>query len=140
MTGLYADVQGVPNLRDLGGWQTAEGLVRKGLLFRSAQLTALPEEAAAAEFAKLGIRWVYDLRTAGERAAAPDQLPPGAQYLVLDIVKDLPGEAPTEVFKALSDPQLAERLFGERRALALFEQGYRHLISLPSALSGYRDF
>src|SRR6476469_2461537 len=111
MTGLYTGVQGVPNLRDLGGWAAADGLVRKGLLFRSAQLTALPDE-----FAKLGLRRVYDLRTAGERAAAPDQLPPGAQHIGLDIVKDLPGEAPTEVFKALSDPRLAERMFGERRA------------------------
>jgi protein-tyrosine phosphatase len=137
--GMYAGAQGVPNLRDLGGWKTGDGQVRKGLLFRSAQLTALQGEAAD-EFARLGIRSVYDLRTAAERADAPHPLPPGAQYVVLDIVKDLTGAAPAQVLNALSDPQAAERMFGGRRASILFEQGYRHLISLRSALTGYRQF
>src|SRR5262245_60979441 len=98
--GLYSGVQTVPNLRDLGGWRAGEGMVRKGLLFRSAQLTELQGEAAA-EFARLGIRSVYDLRTAAERADAPDHLPPGARYIVLDILKDLPGAAPAQLLNAL---------------------------------------
>ncbi|WP_203909297.1 tyrosine-protein phosphatase [Rhizocola hellebori] len=129
----------MPNLRDLGGWPAGPGRVRHGLLFRSAQLTVL-EGAAADEFARLGIRAVYDMRTDGERAAAPEQLPPGARHVVVDIVKDLPGAAPTQIFDALSDPQAAERIFGEGRGVALFEQGYRTLIGLPSALTGYREF
>ncbi len=138
-SGIYTGAQGVPNLRDVGGWKAGDGLVRKGLLFRSAQLTAL-QGAPADEFARLGLRSVYDLRTADERAAAPDQLPAGAKYVILDIVKDLPGAAPAQVINALSDPEAAERMFGDGRAVTLFEQGYRLLISLPSALAGYRDF
>jgi protein-tyrosine phosphatase len=136
---MYAGVQSVPNLRDLGGWKAGEGTIRKGLLFRSAQLTELQGEAAA-EFARLGIRAVYDLRTADERADAPDHLPAGARYVVLDILRDLPGSAPAKVLSALSDPETAESMFGGGRASFIFDMGYRQLVSLPSALTGYREF
>ncbi|WP_162527137.1 tyrosine-protein phosphatase [Sphingomonas solaris] len=59
------------NLRDLGGYRTADGAtVRHGLVFRSAALSALEGEALAAVRA-LGIRMIIDLRHNAERAAYP---------------------------------------------------------------------
>ncbi len=52
----------------------------------------------AAAFARLGIRAVYDMRTEAERTKQPNQLPPGTEYVVLDILKDSslgqPGSGP----------------------------------------------
>src|SRR6476659_7355295 len=50
-------VNGVPNLRDLGGWSASGGRVRSGLIYRSAEFSGLEGDAAEA-FAKLGIRSV----------------------------------------------------------------------------------
>jgi protein-tyrosine phosphatase len=35
---------------------------------------------------KLGLRKIYNLRTATERAAQPDRVPPGAQDVVVDVL------------------------------------------------------
>lgn len=129
----------VPNLRDLGGWPTPDGHVRYGLLFRSAEFSNLRGDDAAA-FARLGIRSVYDLRTEDERAAQPNQVPAGTEYIVLDILKDSPQAGVAQLLAVLGDPKAAEAVLGGGKALALFEQGYREIVTLPSALAGYRQF
>jgi protein-tyrosine phosphatase len=40
----------------------------------------------------------------------------------------------------LGDPKAAEAMLGGGKAVALFEESYRELVSLPSALAGYRQF
>jgi protein-tyrosine phosphatase len=129
----------VPNLRDLGGWPTPDGHVRHGLLFRSAEFSDLRGDDAAA-FARLGIRTVYDLRTQAERAEQPNQLPPGTEYVVLDILKDSSQAGAAQLMAVLGDPKAAEAMLGGGKALVLFEESYRELVSLPSALAGYRQF
>ncbi|HEX4259894.1 MAG TPA: tyrosine-protein phosphatase [Acetobacteraceae bacterium] len=72
------------NLRDLGGWTTADGrTVRSGRVFRSAALVRLSAADEAAVGA-LGLRTVCDLRGAAERAAAPVVLA-GADSVALSI-------------------------------------------------------
>ena len=78
--GSAIEVEGVPNLRDLGGWATPNGKVVSGQVYRSAEFSALGGPAAA-EFASLGIRTVYDLRTAGERDANANVVPTGTEYI-----------------------------------------------------------
>ena len=129
----------VPNLRDLGGWPTPDRHVRYGLLFRSAEFSNLQGDDAAA-FARLGIRSVYDMRTQAERAEQPNQLPPGIEYVVLDILKDSSQAGAAQLLAVLGDPKAAEAMLGGGKALALFEQSYREIVSLPSALAGYRQF
>jgi protein-tyrosine phosphatase len=130
-------IASVPNLRDLGGWPTRDGgRVRAGLLYRSTELAKLAGADIAA-FAELGIRSVYDLRTAAERTAQPDRLPPGTGHVVVDVLKDSVNAAPAQLFKVLSDPKAAEELFGGGKGLALFESGYREIVSLSSARAGY---
>jgi protein-tyrosine phosphatase len=130
-------IASVPNLRDLGGWPTRDGgRVRGGLLYRSTELDKLAGADMAA-FAGLGIRSVYDLRTEAERTAQPDRLPPGTEYVVVDVLKDSVNAAPAQLFKVLADPQAAEEMLGGGKGLALFESGYREIFSLPSARAAY---
>ena len=78
-------LEGASNLRDLGGWQVADGRrVRRGLVFRSAtlaNLTGRDVEAVAA----LGLRTVCDLRGTEEAAHRPSRLPAGAERVALPI-------------------------------------------------------
>jgi protein-tyrosine phosphatase len=74
-------LEGCLNLRDIGGYATADGRrVRVGCVFRSDELHALTDadlEAVAA----LGIRVVFDLRNVDERTARPNRLPDGVELL-----------------------------------------------------------
>ncbi len=78
-------LEGASNLRDLGGWQTADGRrVRQGVVFRSATLARLTpgdQEKVAA----LRLRTVCDLRGHHESAAAPSLLPPGVERVPLPV-------------------------------------------------------
>ena len=68
-------LEGCSNLRDLGGYRTADGRrVRMGLVFRSASLANLTD-ADLARFGTLGIRTVCDLRGVRESERAPSRLP-----------------------------------------------------------------
>jgi protein-tyrosine phosphatase len=79
-------LEGVSNLRDLGGWPVAGGRVRFGRVFRAAALAGLTP-ADAERLADLGIRTVCDLRGTRESAAAPFPLAalPGVRLHALPI-------------------------------------------------------
>ncbi len=108
-------------------------------MYRSAEFSGL-HDSAATEFAGLGIRTVYDLRTADERTANANVLPTGTEYIVFDILADRPGAGPAQMVQVLSDPKAAEELLGGGKAVAMFEESYRQFLSLPSATGGYRQF
>jgi len=118
-------IASVPNLRDLGGWQTRDGgRVRSRLLYRSTELNRLQGDDEVI-FAGLGIRSIYDLRTDEERDQQPDRVPPGTEYVVCDVLKDSPNAATAELLKVTSDPKAAEEMLGDGKAVTLFESGYR---------------
>jgi hypothetical protein len=61
----------VSNARDIGGWPLENGAkVACGVLYRGAALLKLTDQGCA-EFARLGIRTVVDLRVPSERLSAP---------------------------------------------------------------------
>jgi protein-tyrosine phosphatase len=64
-------------LRDIGGYETADGrFTRWGQVYRSGSLAALsPEDQAYLQ--ALGLRLVCDVRSSGEISQAPDRLPEG---------------------------------------------------------------
>ena len=127
-----------PNLRDLGGWPTrAGGMVRRGLIYRSAELADLSGDDLAA-FGALGVRTVYDLRTGPERAAKPDQLPSSTRLKILDVLADETHAAPAQLAEALHNPATAANELGGGKARALFVGAYGDLVSLPSATTAYR--
>ncbi len=138
--GRRIDIPSVPNLRDLGGYAVAGGgSVRTGQPYRSVELNHL-QGADLKQFAKLGIRTVFDLRTEAERAAEPDVVPEGIEQVVCDVMADSQSAAPAQLLTVLADPALAESMFGEGKAVGLFERGYREIISLPSAIAAYHEF
>jgi protein tyrosine/serine phosphatase len=77
----HVSLEGSLNLRDLGGYESGDGrLVRTGCLYRSDELHALTNADLEAVGA-LGIRVVFDLRNAEERAARPNRLPLDVELL-----------------------------------------------------------
>lgn len=131
-----------PNLRDLGGFTTPEGIVRSGALYRSATLARLQGDDLAV-FGGLGIATVYDLRTAAERVASPDRLPEGVRTVGLDVLADSASDVAASVDRLADDPAALAESFGEGRGAALMVESYRDIVSLPSALVAfgalYRD-
>jgi protein-tyrosine phosphatase len=74
-------LEGSLNLRDLGGYESADGrAVRFGCVFRSDELHALTDADLEA-VGTLGIRVVFDLRNPDERDARPNRLPPDVELL-----------------------------------------------------------
>ncbi len=131
-------IDSLPNLRDLGGHPTADGgRVRRGLVYRSTDLGRL-DGADAAALARLGIRMVVDLRTAGERCELPDRLLPGAEYVVADVLEGSARMTPTDFTRLFEDPRAAAHTLGEGRAATFFVDAYRELVRLESARAGYR--
>jgi len=88
---ISVPLAGASNLRDLGGWRTANGRrVRRGVVFRSASLATLTD-ADVDTIATLGLRTVCDLRGEREAAMAPSRLPPGVERVLLPIEPQVGG-------------------------------------------------
>lgn len=88
-------VDGFPltmSLRELGGWQAADGrTVRHGLLFRGSALADLSDEQRDRVHA-LGLRFVLDLRAPGECVDRADYVPGGAEYVRISGMYDAHGD------------------------------------------------
>ena len=141
--GAPSPVRSLPNLRDLGGWRTGDGAtVRSGRLYRSADFRGLDADDTDA-YTLLGVRTVYDFRSAGEREAVPDPRFPGVADVGLDILGDSLTAVPANLAAFFSDPEsvakAAEHLAGGAAAAAITGT-YRDLVTLDSARSGYARF
>jgi protein-tyrosine phosphatase len=92
-------LRGAPNFRDIGGINTSDGkTVRSGAIFRSGELNHLTEADYQA-LSPLGIRYVFDLRTDKERAAAPTAWKGGAPAIVAVPVGFAAGADPADGMK-----------------------------------------
>ncbi|PJI93777.1 tyrosine-protein phosphatase [Luteimicrobium subarcticum] len=79
-------LDGTVNFRDLGGYRTTDGhWVAMGKVYRADALNNL-SDADLAKLQRLGVRTDVDLRTADERASAPDRVPAGTKYVVDDVL------------------------------------------------------
>lgn len=100
-------VEGVPNLRDLGGYEAKDGrCVKWGRIFRSSHLARLTDKGMGL-VKRLGIRFVCDFRTEAEAARAPDRFPDSTDtgYLRLPLQH---GEfEPTAVFERIRNGDYA---------------------------------
>lgn len=126
-------IASVVNLRDLGGYTTSDGAtVARGLIYRSNQLSGIPD-IDMEKLAVLGLEVDYDLRTAAERDARPDELPPGVEYVVVDVLADSPQAGPAMLEELMKDPQAANAELGGGKVEEAFRESYREFVSLPSA-------
>lgn len=124
------------NLRDLGGWPTADGrVVRPGLIFRSSRLDVLDVDELV-RLQQLGLACVVDLRPEGEAAAHPDPRFPSIRHVQADAGREvlaaeaLDGASPDEVVDALA-ANTAAMAFGNAGAakvLGLLEEGEAPLL------------
>ncbi|MEX1294947.1 MAG: tyrosine-protein phosphatase [Candidatus Limnocylindrales bacterium] len=130
-------LQAVPNFRDVGGHETRDGRrVRGGLLYRSVVLdTATADDMRT--LADLGIRTVFDLRTESERSHRPEQVPPGAVHVPLDLLADRGESDPLAYFELMQDPPRASVELAGGGAERFYLASYRDLVRVPSARSGY---
>ena len=67
------DVDGVNNVRDVGGMAAAGGRIRSGVLLRSGQLAGVTPEGA--DTLRARVRHIVDLRDGEEVAAEPTDIP-----------------------------------------------------------------
>ena len=112
-------VDGAPNFRDIGGYETADGRrVRYGKLFRSGMLAGVSDEGVAALEA-LGIRTVVDLRTQVEvDALGPDRLPDGARVVQIRVPSAGADPMVVEAFKTGHFPYLPDLVSVNRAYIA----------------------
>jgi len=78
------DLERVLNFRDFGGYDTPDGRVARGKLYRSAHFHEA-SDADVARLDQLGVRFIVDLRRSDERSGEPNRWP-GAE--VRSIVSD----------------------------------------------------
>lgn len=128
-------LQGATNVRDLGGWPTADGRrVRFGMVFRAASLTGLTDDDAAV-LIEAGLRTVCDLRGAMEQQHAPSRLS-GMAIHALSIepslgasvreVAERPGATREDVMVLLRRAYTAYALDWSHRYRALFDLLLHH--------------
>jgi protein-tyrosine phosphatase len=108
------------NFRDIGGIAAGAGqVVRPGLIYRSEGPASFLDDHRA-ELLGLGIRAVCDLRSAGERKAAPnDWCGPDCRLLDLDMNTDLRAQG-KDIWESLRDdptPESARAVMGENYRL-----------------------
>jgi len=131
--GQSLGIASVPNLRDLGGYTTTDGAtVTNRLVYRANQLSGITE-ADMEKLASIGLENAYDLRTAEEREKRPDELPPGVNYVWLDVLADSPQAGPAQLERLMQDPRQANAALGGGKVEEGFRLSYREFVSLPSA-------
>jgi protein-tyrosine phosphatase len=124
--GRHVALEGADNVRDLGGYRTADGmLVSVGTLLRGDglhRLTPVDVESLS------GLRTVIDFRTAGEVLnLGPDRLPLGA----VSVSYPVSGGDLSEVFDLVASGEVRRqrRLLGDGRASEFMAGIYRSFIS-----------
>lgn len=136
--GQSLGIVSIPNLRDMGGYKTANGAtIARGLVYRSNQLYNISASDMLL-LAELNLKNIFDLRTTAERTKNPDEFPVGVNNVWLDVMADVPASGPANLTSLLADPQKANTELGDGKVEDLFKEAYRQCISLPSAQKAYR--
>ena len=87
----FYSVEGVHNLRDLGGYgvsSPSNTTTKKNFIYRSAQLTRIAPSGAQTLVSDLGIKTIYDLRSTIETTKAVTPTIPGAQVISVPVFQD----------------------------------------------------
>ena len=107
--GQSLGIASVPNLRDLGGYRTGDGATVAPGARVSLQPAQRISEDDMQKLAGLGLKNACDLRTAEERKKRPEELPPGVEYVVLDVLADSAAGGAGSAREAHAKPEGGQR-------------------------------
>lgn len=136
--------EGVDNLRDLGGYATADGRqVQWGKLYRSGHFAeATPADLAALD--ELGLVTFIDLRSAAEKEAEPDHLPDPLPFELVAIpildegnmtlFEDVTRRVENDDFDGFDPNQVMQQ--ANRQFASVFTPEYRQWIQAVAAADG----
>lgn len=140
--GASLGFESLPNLRDLGGYKTKDSLtIRRGMLYRSSQLFRV-SEADKKKLDALKLKYDFDLRTAREREAKPDEVNSVVRNVSLDILADQSEEVYVTLDDLMRNPKRVSTTMGGNAAEAdnAMKQIYCDMVTLPSAKKAIGDF
>jgi protein-tyrosine phosphatase len=106
------------------------------LLYRSVALVELDDEAVRF-LDQLGLRTVFDLRTAAERARSPSVRIAGTRSVALDVLADSREVDPSVMFDLMQDPPRASLAMAHGGTERFYRATYRELVALPSARAAF---
>jgi protein-tyrosine phosphatase len=140
-----ADIRAfAPNFRSLSGTT-----LRPGSIYRSGELDRLSPSATKSLMA-LGVRTMYDMRTANEMTKASGVLGPGLTRIIVDVLADQPASAAAAIDDVIvgksvvaggGDPiATVNGLIGNGQSMRMMEDTYRDVVRMSSAREGYRTF
>ncbi|MTD41299.1 hypothetical protein GIX45_22325 [Erwinia sp. CPCC 100877] len=125
-------LDGVCNVRDLGGYRVHAGMLRPGRLFRGADLSALTPHGQQ-RLTQMSVSRIIDLRTDGEVAEAPDRYPESARLVRLDVLK--------AVMKGHSaDPKEMVARLDQCDPTRILLEIYRAFVTDAACLEAWRGF
>lgn len=119
------------NFRDIGGYRTDDHKkVKKGLIYRSGEITDLSKEDHQAFEDTYGIKTIFDFRSESEIEERPNQLFEGVTTIHIDILKGLAGKSTSQ----------EDLMNGKADADEYMTSIYREFIHTPSAREAYKEF
>ncbi|MDM8214342.1 tyrosine-protein phosphatase [Enterococcus hirae] len=126
-------LEGTMNTRDLGGYQTKNGIIKPRLLIRSDSLDQLtPQDQEYLQ--TIGIEKIIDFRSPAEQAANPDPIIDGIQNLSLPVF-------PTdETESKISPEELFQLVLAGHTGSAIMEKVYADFINETFSRKTYQRF
>lgn len=114
-----------PNLRDLGGIRTKNGIVKPMRLIRSSALWRISDTAALGQLSA-----VFDMRSENERSFHPDPAFPGADYIHIQVSESGRRKftQSKRTFEDKVDDILAGYYRGEQSASERMREVYRSIV------------
>jgi protein-tyrosine phosphatase len=120
-------VEGLDNIRDIGGYKTKDGKkVKWGILYRADSLSKMTENGKK-DFEKLKIGYIFDLRDDNEIAKAPDPVFKNTKYIHTEI--------PTSGVTA-QKPRTTEEIrafYSKPETLNYWKDGYEYMVGSSKA-------
>lgn len=114
--------EAIHNFRDFGGYETPDGRVKRGLLFRSAHY-ADATEADLAAFKALGMSAIVDLRRPAERTRFATRRHPECAAQLIAYGQPMPDDDPPHLAH-LADEGITEQVISERMTAVYRELPY----------------
>lgn len=127
-------LQGGYNFRELGGYETKNGLkVKNNRLLRASALENLTEEDLI-YLHKYGVDTVIDFRTKQEQLMAPDKKIPEANYFVLPVFKE------DETQNTITPTDLYAKILAGESGEKKMEAAYADFVLTQQAQKTYQTF